>query len=264
MKEQLIAAMLTRKSVRNYDGKRVPEEKMKAIKDFIAEETNYTAPYGSKVRFELIEDGNVETKKLITGAPTFVVAIIENNNKAILDSGYVCEKLILFLESLGLGTCYLNSGFKRDSVNLKQPLKDNEVMIISSPIGYEGGKKSIKAKGCDVYLKRDKRKSINEMFFKDKEKNPITDEVIRKKLEYLVWAPSGLNTQPWRIIFDGDKAHFYIDKKIATKKRVGFDIHYFDIGIILQHYVLAFGKSKFTTEQSMPVYDDMEYIITVS
>ncbi len=264
MNEKLITAMLTRKSVRNYNGQQIPEDKIKVIKEFIADESNYVSPYGSKVRFELIEDGNVETKKLITGAPAFVVAIIENNNKAILDSGYVCEKLILFLESLGLGTCYLNSGFKRESVQLKQPLKDNEVMIISSPIGYEGGKKSIKAKGCDIYLKRDKRKSIDEMFFKDKEKNPITDEVIRKKLEYLVWAPSGLNSQPWRIVFDNDKAHFYIDKKIAVKKRVGFDIHYFDMGIILQHYALAFGKNEFTIEENMPVYDDMVYIMTVS
>ncbi len=62
MNEQLLAAMLTRKSVRNYDGRRVPEDKIKAIKDFISDESNYTAPYGSKVRFELIEDGNVEIK----------------------------------------------------------------------------------------------------------------------------------------------------------------------------------------------------------
>ncbi len=143
--------------------------------------------YGNKVRLELIEDGDVETKKLITNAPMFVVAIIENTKEALFDAGYVFENLVLFLESLGLGTCYLNSGFKRDSVKLKQDLKDGEIMILSSPIGFEGGAKSLKAKGCDVFLKRHKRKSIDEMFFADKHRMPIKDADIREKLNYLVW-----------------------------------------------------------------------------
>ncbi len=263
MNTTLMEAMLSRKSVRNYLDKPIPPDKMNAIKEYLADDSNYTAPYKSKIRFELLEHGNVDTKNLITNAPAYVIVIIKNNHKALFDVGYVFERFILFLESLGLGTCYLNSGFQRDSVVLTKPLEDGEVMILASPIGFEGGKKSLKAKGCDIYLKRNRRKDIDEMFFAGKERTPIVDQAIREKLKYLVWAPSGLNTQPWRIIFEGEKAHFYIDKKIAKKKRVGFDIHILDIGIVACHYAIAFNKNHFSTEKNPAEYDDMDYMITM-
>ncbi len=263
MNNDLMKAMLTRKSVRNYDGKPIPSEKIAAIKEYMADSENYKSVYGSKVRFELLEHGNVDTKNLITNAPAFVIVIIENNNRAIFDAGYVFEKFVLFLESLGLGTCYLNSGFQRDSVELETPLKDGEVMILASPIGFEGGKKSFKAKGCDAFLKRNNGRDIDQTFFANKEKEAIKDPELRDKMKYLTWAPSGLNTQPWRIIFEGDRAHFYIDKKIAAKKRMGFDIHILDIGIIVCHYVIAFNKNVFKTEDNPTEYEDMDYVVTV-
>ncbi len=263
MNTTLMEAMLSRKSVRNYLKKPIPEDKMEAIREYIADKKNFSSPYGSNFRLELLEDGNVDTKNLITNAPVYVIVIINNNRESLFDAGYLFEKFVLFLESLGLGTCYLNSGFQRDSVNLKEPLKDDEVMILASPIGFEGGKKSMKAKGCDIYLKRDKRKDINEMFFSGKERNPITDLNLRDKLNYLVWAPSGLNSQPWRIIFEDNKSHFYIDKNIAQKKRMGFDIHILDIGIIACHYAIVFDKNQFYTEPNPPKYDDMDYVITI-
>ncbi len=170
---------------------------------------------------------------------------------------------MLFLETLGLGTCYLNSGFKRETVKLQTPLKDGEVMILSSPIGFEGGKKSLKAKGCDKFLKRNIRRNEDETFFAGFDRSPIQDKETRDKLKYLTWAPSGLNVQPWRVIFDNDKAHFYIDKKQAAKLRMGFEIHYLDIGIVVAHYAAAFGKNSFVTENEIKDYDDMEYVITV-
>ncbi len=263
MNNVLMEAMLSRKSVRNYLNKPIPVDKMNAIKEYLADESNYTAPYNSSIRFELLEHGNVDTKNLITNAPAYVIVIIENNHKALFDVGYVFEKFVLFLESLGLGTCYLSSGFQRNSVVLAKHLEDDEVMILASPIGFEGGKKSLKAKGCDIYLKRNRRKDIDEMFFADKERTLITDAGIREKLKYLVWAPSGLNTQPWRIIFEDEKAHFYIDKKIAKEKRMGLDIHILDIGIVACHYAIAFSKNHFTTETKPVEYDDMDYIITI-
>ncbi len=259
----LMNAMLNRKSVRNYQDKPIPEDKMKAIREYLADEKNYTSPYGSKIRFELFEEGNVDTKGLITNAPVYVVAVINDHRKALIDTGYVFEKFILFLQSLGLSTCYLNSGFQRDSVPLKEPLKDDEVLILASPIGFEGGEKSPKAKEYDIFLKRNERKKIDEMFFADKEKALITDSSVRDKLKYLIWAPSGVNAQPWRMVFENNKAHFYVDKELAQKKRMGFHIHVLDIGIVVCHYAIAFNKYNFSTETNPTDYDDMEYIITV-
>ncbi len=263
MKDLLMKAMLSRKSIRNYRDKPIPADKLNAIKDYMADEKNYIAPFDNTVRFELLEHGNVDTKNLISHAPAYVIVIIKNEHSALFDAGYVFEKFVLFLESLSLGSCYLNSGFQRDSVVLNEPLESDEVMILASPIGFEGGNKSLKAKGCDIFLKRNQRRDIDEMFFKGKERAVISDEDLREKLNYLVWAPSGLNRQPWKIIFEGDKAHFYIDKKFAEKKRVGFYIHYLDIGIVACHYAIVFDKYTFTTEQNPALYDDMDYIITI-
>ncbi len=263
MKDMLMKAMLSRKSVRNYLDKPVPMDKLNAIKEYLTDINNYISPYHSDIRFELIEDGKVDTKNLITNAPIYIIVISKNTHKALFDVGYVFERFILFVESLGLGTCYLNSGFERHSVTLSKPLEEDEVMVLASPIGFEGGSKSLKAKGCDLFLKRNQRKDIDEMFFKNKEKEFITDYELREKLNYLVWAPSGLNKQPWRIIFEDEKAHFYIDKKMAGKKRFGFDIHMIDMGIVACHYAIAFNKNNFTIENNPPVYDDMNYIITI-
>lgn len=60
--------------------------------------------------------------------------------------GYSLEKVILYRTSLGLGTVWLGGTFNKGNFAKAVNLKENEILPIVSPVGYEGGKKSLFAK----------------------------------------------------------------------------------------------------------------------
>ncbi len=263
MDDTLIEFMLTRRSVRTYDTKILNDNQIESIKKYINDESNFVSPFGSSVRIELLEHSNVDTRNVIKNAPVYVIQIIKNSFESLVDAGYIFEKFILFIESIGLSTCYLNSGFKRESVELKQPLQAGEVMVIASPIGYKSSSKSLVEKGSRIFLKAGKRKEIDEIFFSGFDRKIIEDKAIREKLEYVRWAPSAKNKQPWRIILDNGVAHFYINGEEAREKRGDYNIHILDVGIALFHYSLVFDKFEFYKDDSVRCYDDMEYVVSV-
>ncbi len=263
MSKSLMDVMLTRRSVRTYDGRCLNDNQIESIKKYINDESNFVSPFGSSVRIELLEHSNVDTRNVIKNAPVYVIVVIKNNRESLIDAGYIFEKFILFIESIGLSTCYLNSGFKRESVELKQSLKEGEVMVLASPIGYKAENKSLIEKGSRLFLKAGKRKEIDETFFSGFDRKIIEDKATREMLDYVRWAPSAKNKQPWRAILDDDVAHFYINGEEAREKRGDFNIHILDIGIALFHYSLVFDKSEFYKDDSIRCYDDMEYIVSV-
>ncbi len=264
MNEKLKNAIPSRRSVRSYNGEMPPKEQIEKIKAYIAEPSNYACPFGSPLRMELLEHGNVGTRKVIKKPPMYVIMIIKNTREALIDAGYVFERFILFAESLGLNTCYLNSGFQRETVELAEPLKEDEIMILASPIGYAAEKKSLVEKGSRWFLKAGKRKALDEMFFHKVPGTPVKDSAAREKLEYVRWAPSAVNAQPWRIILDGEKARFYITEKAESSKGGTYNIHILDMGIAICHYVLAFEKKAFQIEENAPTPTEMSYVLTVA
>ncbi len=263
MNKTLIDVMLTRKSVRTYEDKEISSSLIDQIKQYLANEENFKSPFGNKVRIDLLEHGNVDTRKVIKNPQVFVVVIVKNNRESLIDAGYVFERFILFIESLGLRTCYLNSGFERESVELVNPLKGDEIMVLSSPIGFAASKKTLLEKGIKYAVKSTKRKEIDELFYKNYDREPVEDLAVREKLEYVRWAPSSVNAQPWRIVFEGDKAHFYMKNIVRKKKSNLYNVHILDIGIALFHYAEVFDKRQFVIDESVKTYDDMEYMLTV-
>ncbi len=263
MNKSLIDVMLTRKSVRTYADRQLTSEQLSAIKNYLANTDNYATIFGSDIRIELLEHGNVDTRNVIKNAPVYVVVVIKNNRQALIDAGFVFERFVLFIEQLGLAACYLNSGFQRSSVQLAQPLKADEVMVLASPIGFASDKESIIEKGGRFFLRAGKRKPIDDIFYQNEINKPIENDTVRQKLEYVRWAPSAVNAQPWRIILDGQKTHFYINKKEADQKRGDYNIHILDIGIAICHYALVFDKNNFYVDEKVNTYPEMEYIITV-
>ncbi len=263
MNKSLIDVMLTRKSVRTYANKQLSSEQLSAIKNYLANRDNYASVFGSAIRIELLEHGNVDTRNAIKNAPVYVVVVIKNDHQSLIDAGFIFERFVLFIEQLGLATCYLNSGFQRASVQLAQPLKADEVMVLASPIGFASDRKSFIEKGGRLFLRAGKRKPIDQIFYQNEINKPIENDDIRKKLEYVRWAPSAVNAQPWRIVLDNQKAHFYINKKEVDQKRGDFNIHILDIGIAICHYALVFDKNKFYVDETAKTYPEMTYMITV-
>ena len=62
----------------------------------------------------------------------------------------------------------------------------------------------------------------------------------KEKLDYIIacvrFAPSAVNKQPWRIVVDGDKVHFY-EKRSKGYVADGWDVQKIDMGIAMCHFV---------------------------
>ena len=111
-------------------------------------------------------------------------------------------------------------------------LNEKEILPIVSPVGYEGGKKSLIATLFGDNSK--KRKDFSEICFDKNFNTTLTNSAAGKyfePLEMLRFAPSAINKQPWRILKDDDNIHFYLSN---TK-----ELNKIDIGIALCHFHLS-------------------------
>ena len=111
-------------------------------------------------------------------------------------------------------------------------LKEDEILPIVSPVGIEGGKKSILARmfGSNTL----KRKDFAQIFFNENFDNSLTSEEAKEYnevLEMVRLAPSAVNKQPWIIVKDGDIYHIYSEGKSEMSR--------IDIGICICHFYLS-------------------------
>ena len=127
--------------------------------------------------------------------PLFLVAICKNTQDWMLDCGYVFEKLVLFLEDLGLGTCWLGGTFNREELSLDEKVDDEYFIPIISPVGYEANKMPFKEKIIRKSISADNKKAFDKLFFNNDFNSQIDNETIREHLEMVRLAPSASNKQ---------------------------------------------------------------------
>lgn len=226
--------IMARHSVRNYDERLLSDEVREKIEKFISQTTS---PFNGKVRIKLIEkdDSNKHIKLgtygFIKGAKYYLTVAAENGPLNLESLGYIFETVVLYCTSLGLGTVWMGGTFSKTAFAKAMNLKENEKILIVSPLGYEGGKKSIIASVMGSNNK--KRKIYEEVFFNNDFNNPLSKEIAGiygDVLEMVRVAPSSMNKQPWRILKRGNEFHFYSDGKIEMNR--------IDIGIALSHFEL--------------------------
>jgi len=262
-------AIKTRKSVRTYTGEKLRSEDISKINEYISNNKNLIGINGNVINIELKEvsnhsSGKIGTYGFIKNAPAFLIAICENSQSAMLDVGYVVEKLILFLEQNGLGTCWLGGTFNRNQLDISGTYSDKAYIPIISPVGYQSEKKSVTEKLVRKNSKGDFRYDFDTMFFAGNFNTRIQDENIKEALNLVRLAPSASNKQPWRVLMTDDgTAHFYVARTPNyVGQKLGYDIQWLDIGIALAHYEIAVGKNAFV--HSKPnITTSYEYVMSV-
>ncbi|WP_294351173.1 nitroreductase family protein [uncultured Clostridium sp.] len=236
MNNKLIKEVISdRHSVRSYNDNQLSKDIIDKIENYI---TNLTNPFDRKVKIKLIrkhtgsESIKLGTYGVIKGAEYFLVAACKKDELSLIALGYELEKLILYCTSLGLGTVWLGGTFKKSDFAKVIDLEDDEIMPIVSPVGYEGGKKSLFA--IIAGKNTNKRKAFSEVFFKDDFSTPLTKDDAKEffePLEMIRLAPSSVNKQPWRVIKENNEIHFYF----ANSKNSTI----IDMGIALCHFHLT-------------------------
>lgn len=236
-----------RQSVRTYDaGKEISDQVVKSINEYI---DGLQGPFQPKVRFKVIKTKesttgkNLGTYGVIKGVDTYIGAVVEKGPMAMENLGYAMEELVLYATSLGLGTCWLGGTFNKSGFAKAMEVKGNEIFTIISPIGY----KSEEIRLVDKLFRKgkgDRRKDWVEIFYLKDFYTPLDKDAeigeLKEALENLRLAPSAMNKQPWRVVVDGKKVHFFkVGKQSQAAKDAHLDLSEIDMGIALAHFDLT-------------------------
>ena len=238
-------AIKQRYSVRTYKKEAISDETKRKIIDYANSLEN---PFGVKINFKFIEKSSSEnTEKLgtygfIKGADLFIGATVPKIKCAQEALGYDFERLILYITSLGLGTCWLGGTFNKSAFAEKMNVRENELFPIVTPVGYPAVRLRLSEKVFRHSLKADNRLDWNELFFFKDFTSPLKKEKADKylqPLELLRLAPSARNKQPWRVVYDGKAFHFIQLYSHGDNDGSGQEMHRIDMGIAICHFHLA-------------------------
>ena len=203
-----------RKSFRNYSNKQLSAQTLLKIENFI-ENARPLFPY---IRFSWDIVGPDKVKNVQPWrAPHNIVMFTDGSTESLLNIGFVFQQVELYIQSLGLGSCWLGLG-KLDADGSENTGNMKQVMMLA----------------FGEFEKDDFRRSTQE--FKRKALTEITD-IADDSLECARLAPSAVNSQPWYFVHDGDVIHAYNAEKYLRKIVLG-NMNKIDMGIALaQIYV---------------------------
>lgn len=237
----------SRYSVRTYMDRPLTSEHRQQLNQYI---NDLQTQSDIGVRLKLVDSdialhetgARLGTYGVIKGASSFIVSAIDKNTRNIESFGYCFEKLVLFAASIGLGTCWMASTFKRGAFEKAIELTSDEIMPIITPIGYSKNESHTIETLFRMAARSNTRKKWNEIFFNRDLTKPMTENEAGKyaaALEMLRLAPSASNKQPWRILKENDSFHFYLHRTRGYGDRYGYDIQRIDIGIAMCHFELT-------------------------
>ena len=202
-----------RKSVRSYTGEPVGEETLAKIREFAASAKPLFP--GIQTRCEIVSRDQVKT--IMPWAMPQLIAVFSQKKEGYLENaGFVFQQLELYLNSIGLGACWLGIG----------KLAKNAV---AAPEGFEFV--ILIAFG---HPKGEAKRSLSE--FKRKSLAEIADTA-DERLEPARLAPSSVNSQPWYFTYEGDKICVYCAKKGIVKMMT--EMNRIDMGIALAHIYVS-------------------------
>lgn len=234
-------AVQDRVSIRSYEERSLTKEDKSKLMDFNASLTN---PFGVDVKVQYIskdkgaEDVQLGTYGTIRGAKDFLAITVKDQPYAMEAVGYQFENLVLYATDMGLGTVWLAGTFNRKDFKNVIEISDEDLFPCICPVGYPGQKRSFIEKITRVSLGSKKRKEWDKLFFLDDFSKSLTKEDAGRytdALDMLRLAPSATNAQPWAVVKEGDKFHFFCNYKNSINNDVK-KIKHLDLGIALSHF----------------------------
>jgi len=213
-----IDAIKERHSVRNYEAKKIEADKVEKIRAKI-EELNKKG----NLHLQFMEDAGKTYNKLFNkvaglGSAPSVIACVGIDDETLEQRvGYYGEKLVLFIQELGLNTCWAGTFNEK---NIGAEVGDGEKLVISIAVGYG------KDKG-----KPHKSKSP-EQVIEAKGDRPYW---FNKGVDMALLAPTAINQQKFTIRLNEDESVDFVDK--------GGIFSQVDLGIVRCHFEIGAEKS---------------------
>ena len=260
-------AVKKRVSTRSFEEKALSKEDKNRLMDI---NNSLTNPFDVNVRVQYISkdsgaDGvQLGTYGTIKGAKDYLAITVKGEPYAMEAAGYQFENLILYATEMGLGTVWLAATFSRKDFEKAMEISSDDLFPCISPIGYPSEKKSLVEKLTRVGLGSKNRKAWDKIFFLNDFEHSLSKDdagAYEQALEMLRLAPSSTNAQPWAVVKEGNKFHFFCDYKNNINEDMR-KIKHLDLGIALSHFhqtAMADGLTgkfeiediKFTTPENM-------------
>lgn len=230
-----------RKSVRSYTGEPVDGETLEKITAFTE---NIKPLYPEiKVRSEIVNRENVKCI-LPWITPQLVAIFTEDKEGALENVGFIYQQLDLYLQSIGLGVCWLGMGKLSSQGIMETKNNDGLEFVMMLAFGHPKGEAL--------------RKSVSE--FKRKSLAEISD-IADERLEPARIAPSSVNSQPWYFVHEEDIIHTYCSRKGFLMGNMISDMNKIDMGIALAHmYVTNEETFKFFKAENVQKLKGYSYI----
>ena len=234
----------TRKSCRKYQDRTVDGALMQQILEAISE----LKPLYPQIKVSARLVSNDQVRFYFPWKAPHLVAIFSEVTEGYLENvGFLFQQLDLFLQSRGLGSCWMGLGKPKAGSELAQPREDGLEFVIFLPFGYPDGE-------C-------RRTSVQE--FQRKAMNEITDSA-DPKLECVRLAPSSTNSQPWYFTHTGDTLHAFCSRKGILKHAMLGTMNRIDMGIALAHlYVENRDSFRFFRDETVTAPEGFDYIGSV-
>lgn len=224
----MLSMIAKRKSCRSYTDVPVSEELLEKIRSFVMK------PLYPEIGVEF----RIVTKDQVRNPCPFkteqLIAIYSEKKDGYLENvGFMFQQMDLYLQSLGLGVCWLGMGRPREGA---EDLVPGMEYVIALTIGYPEGDMT--------------RKELSEF-------NRVTLAEISdcedEKLEPARLAPSSCNSQPWYFVHTEDAIRLYWDQKGLAVRAQFVYFNPIDIGICLAHLYLANAETfSFFKEENVP------------
>lgn len=225
----LLQAIKERHSVRKYVDRPIETEKVAAIRQFIDECNRESGLHLQLVTEEpLAFSTGLFSYGKFTGVKNYIALVAPKQGDYREAIGYQGEKIVLFMQTLGLNTCWVGLTFKniKDAYTLNpgEELK----FVIACGYGEDGGVQHPQKKPITHYYS-DKRGSSD----------PLPDWFLRG-MEAVLLAPTAVNQQ--KFLFS-----LLPDGRVEAKAKFDFiGYSHYDLGIVKYHFEVAAGKENFT------------------
>ena len=207
-------AILQRHSVRAYKDKRIEADQGKLIEEKIAELNE-----AGRLHLQFVEDAGSTYNRLLNkamglgSAPSVIACVGKEAEDLDERVGYYGEKLVLYLQKLGLNTCWTGT-YNRKNVSVK--IEDGEKLVIVIAVGY----------GKDQG-KPHKSKSA-EQVMEGKADRP---RWFQEGVKLALLAPTAINQQKFAIRLNDDDTVTFINK--------GGFFSQVDLGIVKCHFEIG-------------------------
>ena len=238
----VMEAIRSRRSVRTFDGSTLRQEDANKIMDYARTVGN---PYGLPIEWYLLDaEKDGLSSPVIVGTDTFIAGKMKRVPHAEEAFGFAFEKIVLFAQTIGVGTTWIGGTMNRSAFEKAVALGPDEIMPCVSPLGYPANKMSLRESMMRKGVRADSRLDFGELFFENAPGTPLTPDKaghLREVFEAVRLGPSAVNKQPWRIVLCGNRAHFYEYKKNAMAAD-SMDMQKIDVGIALCHFEAVAGE----------------------